>query len=194
MPLASVCAVLTSLVLLYACRQSLVADAVSGSFLSSLEVARAALHSHNPHVVVGFSWGGALTCDLVNSNHWSGPTVLLAPAHRKLLELRGLASPSQPPPSVRLPNGTVVVHSRADTLVPVEHSRELTRFDNNPASATANNNPAVRLLEIDKDPHKMWSLATDGTLARLVHQAGFEAAAARDKAPPQSRNGAPAEE
>jgi len=161
-PFASVCGLMATSTLLYSYRKRLVSDAVSGSYLCSLEVAKSALLEHKPHVVVGFSWGGALACDMINSAEWTGPTVLLAPAHRKLLELRGLASSR-----VRLPCNTVVVHSQADSIVPIEWSRELV------AGQEVSN---VRLLEIKKDPHKMWSIATDGTMARLVQEAGFQAA------------------
>ena len=47
--------------------------------------ALAALNYCNPDVVVGSSMGGALLAKLVNEDHWTGPSVFLAPAIDMLL-------------------------------------------------------------------------------------------------------------
>ena len=77
------------LVVGYVNRSALLAQAVGISYDKSVAVARAALRKCEPDVVVGFSWGGAIAIELARSGEWNGPTVLLAPAHKKLDQLMG---------------------------------------------------------------------------------------------------------
>ena len=75
-------------------RKSLVESAIAKAFDASLRVAEEELHRANRDgpaydVLVGFSWGGALACELLRRKAWSGPTLLLGPAHQLLLEKRG---------------------------------------------------------------------------------------------------------
>jgi hypothetical protein len=191
---------------LFASRHALIAGAVSAAYEASLGVARTALLRHKPDVVVGFSWGGALALDLVhNGGPWQGPTVLLAPAHEKLLALRGLLLPQQPPPplgsvvgratpppqfarqfALPLRGPTVVVHSLADTLVPIASSRRLcsaavdSSSSNNSGNRSGSHAGAARLVEIAHDPHAMWSIAAPATGAAesILAAAVLEVAAA----------------
>lgn len=159
---------------LYVRRHALIAGAVSGAYTASLGVAMRALLTHRPDVVVGFSWGGALALDMAKSGGpWQGPTVLLAPAHEKLLALRGKLNSNRSPPRFPLPSHgpTVVIHSTADTLIPIENSRRLCAAINAPSSGKTSNGhssssdntkrqaSAARLVEIQNDPHAMWSIA-----------------------------------
>jgi dienelactone hydrolase len=75
------------LVVAYLNRATLLAQALQISFNRSVAVARDALQRCKPDVVVGFSWGGAIAIELIRSGDWKGPTVLLAPAHKKLDQL-----------------------------------------------------------------------------------------------------------
>ena len=111
---------------------------------ASYDVAVAALEAFRPDVVVGFSWGGSLACRLLTEGKWAGPTLLLAPAHRKMHELM-----RRPVGVVPLPERTTVVHSRADAIVPIEHSRALCRA------------AAAELIEVDDEPHKLWGVASN---------------------------------
>ena len=149
-----VCGIAIGGALIYAKRAEVVAGAVRGSYLASFSSAKAALAASKPDVVVGFSWGGALACDLVAQRLWSGPLVLMAPAHRKLQDLQGLQGGVSLP---SLPPSTVVIHSAADTLVGIADSRALVAAS-----------PGTRLIEVAGDPHAMWSIAKDGTLVRAV--------------------------
>eukprot|EP00935_MAST-01C_sp_MAST-1C-sp1_P001243 g1243.t1 len=116
--------------------------------------AKSALRKHNPDVVVGFSWGGAIAVELIRNGDWQGSTVLLAPAH-KLLD--GFMQREMPIPALDATK-TVVVHSTGDTLVPIAHSMELEQV------------AKVRLVRVASEPHKMWGIAADGLLQRLVRE------------------------
>jgi dienelactone hydrolase len=157
-------AVMLSGASLYRFRGNLIAGAVDDSVKASYVVAEKSIREYKPDVIVGFSWGGALTCEAIRRQEWHGPTVLLAPAHHKLHELRNPTSNNKPPPNVSLPQPTTIVHSRADTLVNISCSRELMQ-----GSA---NQHGVKLIEIDNDPHAMWSIAKDGSLANIVYDVG----------------------
>jgi len=89
-------------------------------FAEALRVAQAAFDEHQPDVVVGSSRGGAVA---MNLDSGGARLVLLCPAWRKY----GAARSVKP--------GTVILHSRADDVVPFADSRELVRASGLPASA-----------------------------------------------------------
>ena len=121
----------------------------------SVAVQRRALARHRVDVVVGSSFGGAVALELVRSGAWTGPTVLLCPAHC-LVAHRA----RQVPPSLRaLPPEqaahVVVVHGRADAIVPIAHSQELVA------------GTAARLVVVDDD-HRLTATATADNLAGWI--------------------------
>jgi predicted esterase len=114
----------------------------------AIETQARALAAFGPEVVVGSSFGGAITVALLARGLWRGPTVLLAPAAAKL----GVVAP--------LPEGVpiIVVHGLRDTVVPIEDSRAL---------AETGTPGLVTLLEVD-DEHRLQGLVDSGRLADLV--------------------------
>ena len=89
-------------------------------FAAALAVAQAAFHEHLPDVVVGSSRGGAVA---MNINSGEARLVLLCPAWKNW----GTAT------SVK--TGTVVLHSRADDVIPFADSEELVRNSGLPSTA-----------------------------------------------------------
>ncbi len=79
-------------------------------FTEAVRIAQAEFDKHRPRVVVGSSRGGAVA---MNINSGEAKLVLLCPAWRKY----GSANTVKP--------GTVVLHSRADDVVPFADSEEL---------------------------------------------------------------------
>ncbi len=75
---------------------------------------------HHPDVIVGSSRGGAVA---MNINSGSTPLVLLCPAWKRW----GTATTVKP--------GTVILHSEADDVIPIDDSRELVRASGLPDSA-----------------------------------------------------------
>jgi fermentation-respiration switch protein FrsA (DUF1100 family) len=96
-------------------------------FQAALETAQAAFDESQPDVVVGSSRGGAVALDLDSG---SARLVLLCPAWKTW----GKARAAKP--------GTVILHSRADDVVPFADSVELIEKSGLPASS---------LLEIGTD-------------------------------------------
>ena len=81
-------------------------------FAEAVRIAQAEFDKHQPAVVVGSSRGGAVA---MNLNSGEAKLVLLCPAWRKWGTVRTV-KPS-----------TVILHSRADDVVPFAHSEELAK-------------------------------------------------------------------
>lgn len=92
----------------------------------SVELQTGVLGAHGIDVVVGSSFGGAVALELLLHGAWSGPTLLLCPAHQ-LVALRAWlpAPPSLAALPAAVSSQVVVVHGRADQTVPVTHSEAL---------------------------------------------------------------------
>src|ERR1700757_2958513 len=81
-------------------------------FAEAVRIAQAEFERHQPQVVVGSSRGGAVA---MNIDSGEAKLVLLCPAWKKW----GTARTAKP--------GTVILHSRADDVVPFADSEELAR-------------------------------------------------------------------
>ena len=89
-------------------------------FAEAVRIAQAEFDRHRPDVVVGSSRGGAVA---MNINSGDSRLVLLCPAWKKY----GSARTAKP--------GTVILHSRADDVVPFADSEELVTNNGLPPSA-----------------------------------------------------------
>jgi len=89
-------------------------------FDTALQTAQAELEGHKPDVIVGSSRGGAIA---MNLSKGATPLVLLCPAWKKY----GVAKIVKPI--------TIILHSRADDVVPFADSEELVRNSGLPVSA-----------------------------------------------------------
>lgn len=79
-------------------------------FPEALRIAQAEFDKHQPQVIVGSSRGGAIAMNLKSGD---APLVLLCPAWKKYGTVK----------SVR--PGSVILHSRADDVIPYADSEEL---------------------------------------------------------------------
>lgn len=125
-------------------------------FARSVAVQEAALARHRPEVVVGSSFGGAVTLELLRRGAWRGPTVLLCPAWKLVAERAGQA----PPPGLAARAGAapvLVVHGTRDEVVPLDHSQELVAGSD------------AQLLVVEDD-HRLSATATADGLASWVRQ------------------------
>jgi alpha-beta hydrolase superfamily lysophospholipase len=103
-------------------------------FAAALRIAQREFDEHNPDVVVGSSRGGALAMSLNSGN---ARLVLLCPAWRKFGNTR-VAKPQ-----------TIILHSRADDVVPFEDSQDLVRNSGLPSDALIETGADHRLAEPD---------------------------------------------
>ncbi|HEY1378031.1 MAG TPA: alpha/beta fold hydrolase [Gemmataceae bacterium] len=109
-------------------------------FATAARVAQGEFDRHRPDVVVGSSRGGAVAMNIASGG---ARLVLLCPAWKR----HGTARTVKP--------GTVILHSRADDVVPFADSEELVRASGLPADA---------LFEVGTD-HR---LADPGPLAAML--------------------------
>jgi hypothetical protein len=109
-------------------------------FEAAVRIAQAEFDKHQPAAVVGSSRGGAVA---MNIDSGEAKLVLLCPAWKQY----GTVKTVKP--------GTMILHSRADDVVPFGDSEELVRNSGLPASA---------LLEVGGD-HR---LADPGPLATML--------------------------
>lgn len=109
-------------------------------FAAAVRIAQAEADRCQPDVIVGSSRGGAVAMNLPNA---IAPLVLLCPAWKHF----GTAQTVRP--------GAVILHSRADEVVPFADSEELVRISGLPAAA---------LIEVGND-HR---LADPEPLAALL--------------------------
>jgi pimeloyl-ACP methyl ester carboxylesterase len=82
-------------------------------FDASVRIAKNALQTQRPDVVVGSSRGGAVAMAMKPDGL---PLILLAPAWRFFLDQPTLVGPVH------------IIHSPADSLIPIDHSKELRRL------------------------------------------------------------------
>jgi fermentation-respiration switch protein FrsA (DUF1100 family) len=96
-------------------------------FQAALEAAQSAFDQHQPDVVVGSSRGGAVA---LNIDSGFARLVLICPAWKKW----GAVKTTKP--------GTLILHSRADDVVPFQDSRDLISESSLPKTA---------LIEVGRD-------------------------------------------
>jgi hypothetical protein len=108
-------------------------------FAEAVRIAQAEFDQHRPQVVVGSSRGGAVA---MNMNSGDAKLVLLCPAWKKYGTARTVK------------HGTVILHSRADDVVPVADSEELAKTS------------GATLIEIGSD-HR---LADPGALSVMLKE------------------------
>jgi len=116
-------------------------------FEAALRTAQAAFDQHRPNVVVGSSRGGAVA---ININSGSARLVLICPAWKNW----GTVKTTKP--------GTLILHSRADDVVPFGDSVELLSKSGLPASA---------LIEVGQD-HRLADPEPLEALLRAVEDRG----------------------
>ncbi len=113
----------------------------------AVRIAQAKFDQHQPQVVVGSSRGGAVA---MNINSGDAKLVLLCPAWKKF----GTARAVKP--------GTVILHSRADDVVPFADSEKLVSNSGLPASALVEVGDDHRLA--DPEPLRKMLETCDGNV------------------------------
>jgi alpha/beta superfamily hydrolase len=117
---------------------------------AALAVARAAIAEHDPELIVGSSFGGAITVRLLREGDFRGPAVLIAPAARKITG------------DDALPDGTraLILHGDLDEVVPHEDSVALAKTGG----------WGVELRTVHGGDHRLNVILEDGQLAAAIDQ------------------------
>ena len=127
----------------------MVSAATHAMMEACLERTERAVRKFHPDVVVGSSFGGAVAVFSLLSQFYTGPTVLLCPAHAEVNRRMAFhwTGPHELPDETRI----VIAHGSSDAIVSIEDSRQLARSD-----------PRVRLHEIQGGHHRLRSLIGQG--------------------------------
>ena len=131
-------------------------------FNACIETQRAAIKEFKPTLVVASSFGAAVCIQLILEGTWTGPTLLLACAHKligKMIEKEGGRTFEMP----RLPAGApiLILHGRQDVVVPIEDSREL--------YTNAVDKERVKMVEVD-DTHGLRKQVQEDLLKDYVNE------------------------
>lgn len=139
-------------------------DNFEHSFAASYKVAKSAVQTHQPDVIVGSSFGGGILMKLLQSGDWSGNAVMLAPAG----VMYGIGD--------NIPEGShaIIIHSPADHLVSYADSELIVRNSGGRAELWAAE--SVHLDSCDPSStdnacdgnHRLHAIIHDGMLARAV--------------------------
>jgi alpha/beta superfamily hydrolase len=116
-------------------------------FDEAVRIAQAEFDEHHPDVVVGSSRGGAVAMNVASGQ---AKLVLLCPAWKKWGKAR------------RVKKGTVILHSRADDVIPFTESEELISNSGLPETA---------LLEVGTD-HRLADPESLRKLAEMCQSQG----------------------
>lgn len=127
-------------------------------FRRSVAVQRAALVGAKIDAVVGSSFGGAVAVALLTDGTWTGPTLLMCPAHALVSRRAWLPLPGP----LTHAEQVVVIHGRADRTVPVADSQALV------AGSSA------RFVLVDDD-HRLGATATSANLSEWLALVGVRA-------------------
>ncbi len=145
-----------------------------------LKLQRDGIRSFKPDVCVGSSWGGAMLIYSILCRYWSGPTLLLAPAHYKVHRYTRGFSMDERFDERRIENELSLaklapfplasIHGTADTTVPPSHSKRL-----------LGRLPYAE-VELVSDDHRLMSFLTTGDNFRSridrLHARGLQAQSA----------------
>lgn len=132
----AIAAVAAAVILLALQWRRVASRAVGATLRASVDSQREALVQQAPAVVVGSSFGGAVAALLLAEGHWTGPTLLLAPALKQLTQhvldrthgalpyaaaLQALSAFGASCPTPRV----LIVHAAGDSVVPFADSKDL---------------------------------------------------------------------
>ena len=142
-------------------KDAVVARALGNSFAACVEIQRAALVQEQPDIVVGSSWGGAVAVELIRTEAWKGPTVLLAPAVQRVC-IRTNHGDSQEIARRLRGKRIVIFHDPTDEVVPFADSEALAREGQ------------LELRAVDGGGHRLMGICRDGRLAEALRALALE--------------------
>jgi hypothetical protein len=144
-------------------RGEIMTAAVDRSVAASYAIAKHALASHKPDVVVGYDWGGGLVFNLLREGVWDGPTVMAAPTNTMLFYKQSERNPEMWHLQLKRPQQVLCVHAEDD---------EINAFATAKLMYEANK---FTIEPVSWPRHDLMILSKEGRLAnmcRAVHQIG----------------------
>lgn len=126
----------------------------------SLAIQRAAIARNRIDAIVGSSFGGAVALALLHEGSWSGPTLLLCPAHELVATRARTTVTTLGALSPHVASRVLVAHGTRDETVPLASSERLVRGS------------AVSLVVVDDD-HRLKATATGEQMQTWLETLGL---------------------
>eukprot|EP01084_Bolivina_argentea_P065778 119913_1 len=153
---------------MYYYRDYMYMDALKASLEQCIDIQVNALNKYKPDLIIGSSWGGNVTTELLKRNLWNGPTILLCPAYyayQKYINfnenIESLDAFNARALKLGLTNKKkhLIVHGDIDEVVSVDHSKLLYEFNPN----------NFDLIIVPNDNHRLTGLTTSDELCHVVN-------------------------
>lgn len=146
-------------VILYFFIKNLLAEAWQMSIESCLNLQLEPIKNFAPDVIVGSSYGGCISCELIRRGHWEGPTILLAPAYLKILRLVRIVEELDHIQKIRDLSKTqsiTIYHDPTDDVI--DHADSVAQAKES----------AIELISPAAGGHRMMGVLEDGVLYEKI--------------------------
>lgn len=143
-------------------KERVFARACMMSLEACISIQQRALEAYKPDIIIGSSWGGAVTGELMRRGLWTGPTILLAPAYQKVMLISNVPNLNDRLQTLRQLSRTqhfAIFHDPTDNTVPYVHSQTLAM------------NTSITLHTVDAGGHRLLGIIEDGSLVAAIQQA-----------------------
>lgn len=125
------------------------------------------INKHKPDIIIGYSWGGAITTQLIEKQYWSGHTILIAPASKLLYKHCGYNSlPSLKSFHSIYNKHLFIIQGTLDGVVPYNDNWELylTAID----QKNNETNHMIHFLEAVNYDHSLYGYVTRSLLKNII--------------------------
>lgn len=134
-------------------------QALVRSFENCVELQEEAIRAHQPDIIVGSSWGGAVTMELIRRGAWTGPAILLAPAYHSVGLRAGWRDLDVREEELRMKSRSqriALIHDPTDDVVPYAHSLDLVGHSD------------IDFKSVSGGGHRLLGYLDDGRLDSLI--------------------------
>lgn len=152
------------LLYLFYSRKRIASDTVKMSLNTSIEIQRNAIKEFEPDIIIGASWGGFVTLELIRKGYWTGKTILFAPADRKLsnymhqLPSNCIGECNLIPSLIQMSRKILTVHSNSDRMIDCRDSELLCSI----------NGHCMEFKMVSGDDHTFKQSAKNGKIVEIV--------------------------
>eukprot|EP01084_Bolivina_argentea_P082204 148847_1 len=145
--------------------KSILSKALKSTFESAIEIQKQAIIKYNPDLIIGSSFGGAVTIELIRRQKWNKPTILLAPGYTKVMSYihYNVSDISNALYLMKLNTysnnkNILIIHGDKDTAIELKDSQKIQNI----------NKDIMDLQIIPNEDHNLHQIAQNGQLSNIV--------------------------
>eukprot|EP01084_Bolivina_argentea_P275537 469931_1 len=157
----------------YIYKDLILSKAWQSSMNACIEIQKTAIIQYKPDLLIGSSWGGAVTVEIIKREIWNGPCILLCPSYYKHYQrMYGIQKSDEYKQNI-LENAFclnlkenknnkkyLIVHGQRDKCVPLRHSTLLRKYNIN----------NFNLKQVKRGNHLLSKFTESGELNEIVKQ------------------------